>query len=127
MFLKSFAQGLKTMAQVVETIADTMENARQPGDEDVVDAEFSPETNAEPEPAAGKKPMDVKKDNEKKEKTVTDIDRVYNIVNRSKNGVSIDALEEKTGFEKKKINSILYKLKKKGKIKNKAKGIYVKA
>jgi len=38
--------------------------------------------------------------------------------------VTIDMLAEKTGFEKKKLHNILYRLKKQGRIENVSKGVY---
>ena len=54
-------------------------------------------------------------------------DIVLSIIKRSKKGVGTDALMKKTGYEKKKISNLVYKLTKQGKIKTVAKGVYVKA
>ena len=55
----------------------------------------------------------------------TDTGKVLSIINRYKNGVNIETLVIKTGFEKKKITGILYRLNKKGKIKRIGKGLYI--
>ncbi len=59
-----------------------------------------------------------------KEKTVLDI--VFEAVRRSRNGVSIDKLKEKTGLVSRQLSNALYKLTKKGNIKSKGRGLYVK-
>lgn len=54
-------------------------------------------------------------------------DKVLAIVNRSKKGVDSADVMKKTGFDKKKVANIFARMKKQGKIKNSAKGIYLKA
>ena len=51
--------------------------------------------------------------------------QVLDIINRSKNGVSIKTLMEKTSFNQKKVTNILQRTFKQGKIKRVGKGIYV--
>jgi hypothetical protein len=53
--------------------------------------------------------------------------QVLEIINRSKKGVNIKTLMEKTSFNQKKITNILQRTYKQGKIKRVAKGIYVQA
>jgi len=52
---------------------------------------------------------------------------VLAVIKRSRKGVDVATLREKTGFESRKISGIVQRFKKEGKIKNKGKGIYVKA
>jgi predicted Rossmann fold nucleotide-binding protein DprA/Smf involved in DNA uptake len=59
-----------------------------------------------------------------KEKTV--LDTVFEVIKRSRNGVSIDKLKEKTGLISRQLSNALYKLAKKGNIKSKGRGLYVK-
>jgi hypothetical protein len=63
----------------------------------------------------------------KKAKPATAVDTVLAIINRSKKGVGNAALMEKTGYNQKKISNLVFKLRKQGKIKTSAKGVYVKA
>ena len=60
-------------------------------------------------------------------KRVTAVDTILTIIGRSKKGVSVATLKTKTKFNDKKIANIVYKLKKQGKIKSAAKGLYIKA
>jgi putative endonuclease len=63
----------------------------------------------------------VKKRNEK----LTATDQVLGIINGSKNGVNTAALMKKTGFDQRKIWSIINRASKAGKIKRAGKGIYI--
>ena len=56
--------------------------------------------------------------------TLTAIDTIFDIVNKSGKPVDMATLREKTGFESKKIANVLFKLKKQGKIKSVGKGVY---
>jgi predicted Rossmann fold nucleotide-binding protein DprA/Smf involved in DNA uptake len=63
----------------------------------------------------------------KKAKPATAVDTVLAIIKRSKKGVNMAALMEKTGYNQKKVANLVFKLRKQGKIKSVAKGVYVKA
>ena len=63
----------------------------------------------------------------KKEKKITAPEIVLGIIKRSKKGVAIATLKEKTGFQGQKLYNTLSLLKKQGKVKNPFKGVYVKA
>ncbi|MBA4367422.1 MAG: hypothetical protein C0403_07260 [Desulfobacterium sp.] len=56
----------------------------------------------------------------------TAIETVVGIIQKSKNGVDVETLISKTGYDAKKISNLVYKAKKRGDIKSGAKGIYVK-
>ena len=56
---------------------------------------------------------------------LTATDKVLKIINRSKKGVNIKTLMEKTSFNQKKVTNILQRTFKQGKIKRVGKGIYV--
>ena len=62
----------------------------------------------------------------KKAKKVTATDKVFAIINRSRNGVNTATLIKKTGFDEIKVRNIVFRLKKQKKITSKPKGIYVK-
>ena len=61
----------------------------------------------------------------KKTAQPTATDQVLAIINRSKNGVNIKTLMEKTSFNQKKVTNILQRTYKQGKIKRVGKGVYV--
>ena len=52
-------------------------------------------------------------------------DTVVGIVRRSRKGVNVASIREKTGFDDKQIRTYIYKAKRQGKIKNKSRGVYV--
>jgi len=52
---------------------------------------------------------------------------VLAVIEKSGEGVDVATLKTKTGLESRKISGIVQRFKKEGKIKNSAKGIYVKA
>ena len=78
---------------------------------------------------AAKKPKakPIKKAVVKKPAKISARDTVLPIVKRSRKGVDTAALKKKTGLKDSNIRTILYRLKKQGKIKTEGKGLYVKA
>lgn len=59
-------------------------------------------------------------------KSTTVLDTVFNVIKRSRNGVSIAALKAKTKLDSRQLSNALYKLSKKGKVSAKSRGVYVK-
>ncbi len=60
-----------------------------------------------------------------KVKVKTLFDTVFGIIRRSKKGVTLGTIREKTGLDDKQIQNCIYKAKKHGMIKNKARGVYL--
>jgi len=111
--LKAVAEGLRTIAQGMEKIAEKLEDStpKKPAK-----AKAARKTAAKPKKAPAKRA--VKK---------TAADTVFDVIKRSKKGVNNATLAAKTGFDKKKIANIIFKLRKQGKIKSIERGIYLKA
>ena len=63
----------------------------------------------------------------RKEKKMTASDEVLRIIKRHKKGVDVAKLKDKTGFADSKLRMIVYRAYKQGKIKRKARGVYVSA
>jgi uncharacterized protein YoxC len=59
-------------------------------------------------------------------KPATLLDTVFNAVKRTRKGITVAQLKEKTRFNDRQISNALYKLSKQGKIIAKARGLYVK-
>ncbi len=78
-------------------------------------------------PVASKKPRAKALPKAKKRKKVSDSDAVLAIIKRFKKGVDGATLRKKTGFEGRKIRDIVYRLKKRGEIKVKGKGVYLRS
>ncbi|PQP34413.1 hypothetical protein C6A37_07920 [Desulfobacteraceae bacterium SEEP-SAG9] len=79
---------------------------------------------AEAKKASAAKAPKAKKDAPAKPAAV--LDTVYDVIKRSKKGVTITKLKEKTSLGTRQISNALYKLSKQGKIESIARGLYVK-
>ena len=119
-FLKTVVEGMKVMAQGIETLAEKLETiAKSRMDE-------TPKRKAKAKPARKAPAKPKKKPVAKKEKPTTAAETVLSIINKSKKGVDTATLIKKTGYNKKKIANLVYKLRKQGKIKSEEKGVYLK-
>jgi predicted Rossmann fold nucleotide-binding protein DprA/Smf involved in DNA uptake len=105
MSLKKVSSDLKKMAGQVERLAGKLE--------------------AQSKAAPAKKTV-AKKVSKKTATQPTAADAVYKVIARLKKGADMAAIKQKTGYENRKIQNSVYKLKKQGKIKSEAKGVYVK-
>ena len=113
--LKTVTKSLKALARKTEQITkklDKLEKAK---------AKVTKKAPAKTKPKA--KPT--KRHAAKKAAGETATGQVINIIRRSKKGVDIPTLIDKTGFEDKKIRNIVYKALKQAKIKRTDVGIYV--
>ena len=130
---KSFAEGLRIFAKSLEVLADQISvmggvkskaptkpaKTRAPKKEPAV----SPKKAAsKPAPSKAKKPAPASP----KKSAKTSVETVYNIIARSKKGVSSVQIQEKTGYNAKKVANVVYKLKNRNQIKAVKKGVYVK-
>ena len=60
-------------------------------------------------------------------KGATVLDTVFSVIKRSRSGVAISTLKEKTKLDPRQLSNALYKLSKKGVVKTKSRGVYIKA
>jgi hypothetical protein len=151
--LKLVSDGLKSLAQGVEALAVKVDEAAKAKNKRKAPVE-TPATPAKQAPAAKKpaamakkaapadeKPAKPGAPAEKKDriqkpapkaaagkvaKPATALDTVMGLIAGSSQGVSAAEIKSKTGFGQKKVANIVYKLKKKNKIKSIDKGVYVK-
>jgi len=107
--LKAVAKDLKRLTQKTDKMIRQLEKL------DKVQAAKKPKAKAVKKPAA------------KKPAKLSASGTVLAIIKRSRKGVDKAILIKKTGFRYNHIRTILYRLKKQGKIKSERKGIYVKA
>ncbi len=63
----------------------------------------------------------------KKAAKATVLDSVMAVIKKSRSGATIANLKAKTGLESRQLSNALYKLSKKGMIKSKSRGVYIKA
>ncbi len=126
--VKAVVEGLRSISQGVEAIAKKLENSfteEKPKKKSAATRKAKPKSSGKRTKAKTQRTA-IKKIVAKK-RPPTALDSVLTIVNRSKKGVDVETLAKKTGFDKKKISNILYKLKKAGKIKAIGRGVYTKA
>ena len=123
--MKSLAKGFESVAAKVETMAKS-EGVEKPSPKKPAKSKATKPARKPAKKTAAKKaaPKTVKKASPKKTIAPTATDTVYQIISHSKNGADTATLKKKTGFSDKKIHNIIYKLKKQGKIKSQAKGVY---
>lgn len=114
--MKQLQKGLQSAVKALIALATKI---------DEISKKLEESGKAKPATKSPRKP--VKKSAPKKAVAVTASDQVLKIVNASKKGVNTSDLIGKTGFNTKKVQNIVFKLRKQGKIKNVSKGVYVKA
>ncbi len=121
--LESTAKTLNALAAKIDAISKKMGGAKK--------AKPAPKPAPKPARKAVKKAVKakpVKKSApEKKAAPITASDTVLKIVGRYKRGIKTAAIKDKTGYNEKKVQNIVFKLRKQGKIKSAVKGVYVKA
>jgi hypothetical protein len=120
--LKSVSDGLKTLAKGVEAIAEKVDEATR---------SQGPVMSKRKKPPTATKAKAVKRSVKKVSKRkiatqATASETVMKIIGRSKKGVSSAAIMEKTGYDRKKVANVIYRLGKQGKIKSVQKGVYIK-
>ena len=107
--LKAVAKDLKKLTQKTDKMIKRLEKLEKP------QAVKKPKAKA------------VKKAVAKKPTKLSASGTVLAIIKRSRKGVDKATLIKKTGFERRKIGDVIYRLKKQGKIKSAGRGLYVKA
>lgn len=63
--------------------------------------------------------------NAAKKPVMTGSDQVLEVIKRFRQGVSFGDVQERTGFEAKKLRNVIFRLNKLGKIKSKRRGVYI--
>ena len=133
-YLKVLSEGMKTLAKGFESVADKVDKLAKTQEEVKPAPKKSSKTTAKKatrkpvgKSASPKKTKTAGKVSSPKAKAPTATEEVYRIISRYKNGANTAAIKKNTGFNDKKVQNIIYKLKKQGKIKSTAKGVYAKA
>ena len=121
--LKVVSDGLKTLAKGVEAIAEKVDEAAKT--QGSAKPKSKKPTAAAKKGKAAKKPVR-KTAGGKKAGPPSASDTVLDIISRSKKGVGTAIIIEKTGYDRKKVANIIYRLNKQGKIKSVEKGVYTK-
>lgn len=131
--MKKIKAQLKTLSKSLATISKQVEKITAQ-----VDKFQAPKKAAPAKKAVAKKKVAKKKVAKKKvakkaaakkaapAKQVTMLDTVFNVIKRTKKGVTVTQLREKTKLDSRQLSNALYKLTKKGAIQTKSRGLYVK-
>ena len=116
--LQSLQKEIKALGKTIDKLIAAAEKSDKP--------KVAKKTTAKPVKAkTTKKAPAQKAPAKKKTAQPTATDQVLGIIKRSKNGVNIKTLMEKTSFNQKKVTNILQRTFKQGKIKRVGKGVYV--
>jgi len=116
--LESTAKTLNALAAKIDAISKKMGGAKK--------AKPAPKPARKVEKKAVKAKPVKKSAPKKKAAPITASDTVLKIVGRYKRGIKTAAIKAKTGYNEKKVQNIVFKLRKQGKIKSAVKGVYVK-
>ena len=128
-FFKTVGEGLRALAQGVNAIADKLDGLAdvRDGQRSKPGTKHKPDRHAKAETqkakTAGKR---AKQTSAQGKKGTAASDIVYEIFKSARGPVDIGILAEKTGFEKKKLHNVLYRLKTQGKIRSVSQGVYSK-
>ena len=114
--LKKISKSLATLSTQVEKITDQVDKLQAPTK--AVPAKKTAAKKKVAKKAAAKKTAPAKQE--------TMLDSVFNAIKRTKKGVSVAQLREKTQLDSRQLSNALYKLTKKGLIETKSRGVYVK-
>jgi len=116
-FVKAFGEGLRTLAQGVQAIADKLDSYLDSSGGDR-DFEHEPASESDSQAARSEETVSSKKP------VVNATATVYETISNAGKSITYDELVAATGFDRKKLSNILHRLKKQGKIKNVDKGVY---
>jgi len=105
--LKSISKSLAALAQKVEKLSQQA-------------------TQAQPAPKAAPKKAPAAKAKTAAAGGKTVLDTVYDVIRRTKKGVTVAQLKQKTNLDARQLSNALYKLSKKGQVYAKSRGLYVK-
>ena len=107
--LKTVAKSLAALSKQVEKLSQQVAKA-QPAKKAAVGRKVGPAKAAKASPAGGQ----------------TLLDTVYNAIKRTKKGVTVAQLKQKTNLDARQLSNALYKLTKKDQVYAKSRGLYVK-
>jgi hypothetical protein len=124
--LKSISKSLVSLSKQVDRLTEQVDKLQ--ATKSVVAKKAAPKKPVKKKAAPKRKPA-ARKTVAKRmpaAKSTTVLDTVFNVIKRNRNGVSIDALKAKTKLDSRQLSNALYKLSKKGQVRAKSRGVYVK-
>lgn len=119
--LKSISKSLVSLSKQVDRLTkqvDKLQPAKKAAPKKAVKKKAAPKRKPAVRRKVAKRPA--------AGKSATVLDSVFNVIKRSRNGVSIAALKAKTKLDSRQLSNALYKLSKKGQVRAKSRGVYVK-
>ena len=122
--MKKLKQELKAVNKELKALVKKTESLMKAVDR-IEKAQTAKAKNPTPKARTVKKVAAKNAPAKKKRSKLTATDKVLSIINRSKKGVSVQALIKKTGFDQRKIANILFRVSTMGKIKTVSRGVYV--
>jgi hypothetical protein len=121
-FVKTFGEGLRTLAQGVHAIADKLDSYVGSSDDGNVHTEFDAAADDSIQAEAVEETPD--KTIPRKKPAINATAVLFEIISGAGKSITMDELQKETGFDKKKLSNILHRLKKQDKIKSVKKGVY---
>jgi predicted Rossmann fold nucleotide-binding protein DprA/Smf involved in DNA uptake len=121
-FVKTFGEGLRTLAQGVHAIADKLDSYVGSSDDGNFDTAFNAAADDGIRAEAVEETPD--KTTPRKKPAVNATAVVFEIISGAGKSITMDELQKETGYDKKKLSNILHRLKKQDKIKSVKKGVY---
>ena len=124
--LKTLSKSLATISKQVEKITNQVDKLQAPPKAVPAKKTVAKKTVAKKKVAKKKaaKKAAAKKAAPAKQETM--LDAVFDVIKRTKKGVTVSQLREKTKLDSRQLSNALYKLTKKGEIQTKSRGLYVK-
>lgn len=119
--LKSISKSLVSLSKQVDRLTkqvDKLQPAKKAAPKKAVKKKAAPRRKPAARKKVARKPA--------AGKSTTVLDTVFNFIKRNRNGVSIAALKSKTNLDSRQLSNALYKLSKKGQVRAKSRGVYVK-
>jgi hypothetical protein len=124
--LKSISKSLVSLSKQVDRLTEQVDKLQ--ATKSVVAKKAAPKKPVKKKAAPKRKPA-ARKTVAKRmpaAKSTTVLDTVFNVIKRNRNGVSIAALKAKTKLDSRQLSNARYKLSKKGQVRAKSRGVYVK-
>lgn len=121
-FVKTFGEGLRTLAQGVHAIADKLDSYVGSSDDGNFHTEFDAAADDSIQAEAVEETPD--KTIPRKKPAINATAVLFEIISGAGKSITMDELQKETGFDKKKLSNILHRLKKQDKIKSVKKGVY---
>ena len=110
MLMQSLVKGLKVLTAEAEKVERLIAK---------LDGQQAPRPKAKAKTAKKAAPM-------KRPAKATGQDMVFEVISKSKSGVTTEQIKEKTGFDDRKIWGVINRLKKQVKVRSAGRGVYVK-